>query len=167
MAGSPVSMRTRALRTSLPALVFIVAVLLSAGASTARASGRHPSLSKLEGEIMCPTCHTTLDMSNSLEARRIEAFIRRRIAAGDSESEIKDKLVAQFGQAILAAPPDSGFGILAWWLPITAVLGGAAILGLSAWRWSRKPERAPGEAVPQRALPPELERLVDEELARF
>lgn len=116
---------------------------------------------------MCPTCHTTLDMSNSLEAKRIEAYISRRIAAGDSENQIKDKLVAQFGEVILAAPPDTGFGILAWWLPITGVLGGAAILGVSAWRWSRRDERPAAAEEPVPLLPTELEQRLDEELARF
>jgi cytochrome c-type biogenesis protein CcmH len=124
-------------------------------------------LAKLQGEIMCPTCHTTLDMSNSLEAKRIEAFISRRIAAGDSENQIKDNLVAQFGTAILAAPPDSGFGILAWWLPITGVLGGATILGVSAWHWSRRNEHPAAAEAPLPALPAELERQIDEELARL
>ena len=115
---------------------------------------------------MCPTCHTTLDMSNSLEAKRIEAFISRRIAAGASENQIKDELVAQFGEAILAAPPDRGLGILAWWLPIIGVLAGATVLGVGAWRWSRRPTRTPVER-PLPPLPPELERAIDEELARF
>lgn len=116
---------------------------------------------------MCPTCHTTLDMSTSLEAKRIEAFISRRIAAGDSESQIKDRLVAQFGEAILAAPPDRGFGILAWWLPIAGALGGAVIITVSAWSWSRRSDRTLTAETPTQALSPELERLVDEELARY
>lgn len=150
------------------ALAATLLLALTVGVSGALASEQHPTLAQMEGEIMCPTCHTTLDMSNSLEAKRIEAFISRRIAAGDSENQIKDKLVAQFGEAILAAPPDNGFGILAWWLPITGVLAGAAILGLSAWRWSRSSERRSASVEAQLpALPADLERQLDEELARY
>src|SRR5712691_7666061 len=43
--------------------------------------------------------------SDAPVARRIENYIRKRIAAGDTKSEIKAKLVAQFGPSILAAPP--------------------------------------------------------------
>jgi len=93
------------------------------GVGPARASEQHPTLLELEGEIMCPTCHTTLDQSNSLEAQRIEAFISHRINAGDTKSEIKDKLVAQFGEAILAAPPRRGWDLLVWWLPVAGVAG--------------------------------------------
>jgi cytochrome c-type biogenesis protein CcmH len=138
-------------------------VLALALAPAALASERHPTLSELEGEVMCPICNTTLDQSSSPAARQIEAVISRRIAAGDTKSEIKDRLVAEYGPQILAAPPKKGFDLLAWLLPIAGVLAGAAILGLLAWRWSRVREPAPRAA----RLDPALERRVDEELARF
>ena len=142
--------------------VLAVAVI----ASPALASERHPTLNELEGEVMCPTCHTTLDQSNAPIARRIEAYISGRIAAGDTKSEIEDKLVAQFGPAILAAPPRRGWDLLAWWLPIAGVSGGAAALAVGAWRWSHNRElvRAPAPTAP---LDPALERRLDEELAHF
>lgn len=114
---------------------------------------------------MCPTCHTTLDQSDAPAARRIERFIRARIAAGDTESEIEAKLVAQFGPAILAAPPRKGFGLLAWWLPIAGLAAAAVIVGIATWRWSRGSE--PPAAVTDEPLEPELERRLAEELARF
>jgi len=132
-------------------------------APAALASERHPTLSELEGEVMCPVCNTTLDQSSSPAARQIEAVISRRIAAGDTKSEIKDRLVAEYGPQILAAPPKEGFDLLAWLLPIGGALAGAATLGFLAWRWSRVREPAPRAA----RLDPALERRVDEELARF
>ena len=138
-------------------------VLALALAPAALASERHPTLSELEGEVMCPICNTTLDQSSSPAASQIEAFISRRIAAGDTKSEIKDRLVAEYGSQILAAPPKKGFDLLAWLLPIGGVLAGALVLGLLAWRWSAVREPAPHAA----RLDPALERRVDEELARF
>ena len=123
-----------------------------------------PTLADLEGEVMCPVCNTTLDQSSSPAARQIEAFIRARIAAGDSKSEIKDKLVAEYGPQILAAPPKKGFDLLAWLLPIVGLLGGALVLALLAWRWSHTREPGPPAAA---GLSPALERRVDEELARY
>ena len=64
-------------------IVRIVAVLVAALvlAGSAAAACVHPktSLASLEGQVMCPTCHTTLDQSNSASARRIEHFIQVRI----------------------------------------------------------------------------------------
>lgn len=154
-------------RSRTPLVLLATALLLLiVQTPTAVASERHPTLVELEAEVICPTCHTTLDQSNAPAARRIETFISRRIAAGDTKSEIKAKLVAQFGPGILAAPPRHGFDLLAWWLPIVGVLVGAAVLAAAAYRWSRV--RAPATvAAPPVPLDPELERRLDEELARF
>ena len=122
-----------------------------------------PSAADLEAELVCPVCETTLDQSDAPVAQRMKAFIRERIAAGDTGEEIKDALVAQFGPGVLATPPKSGFGLLAWLLPLGALVGGAIAVGLLVRAWSRR--RAPPAA--QAALSPELEERVDEELARF
>ena len=131
-------------------------------ASTATAAP--PNAADLEAELVCPVCETTLDQSNAPVAEKMKTFIRVRIAAGDSEAEIKDALVAEFGPGVLAEPPGGGFGLLAWLLPLGALLGGAVAVGLLIRAWSRR--AAPTELMDER-LDPELERLVDEELARF
>jgi cytochrome c-type biogenesis protein CcmH len=147
------------------ALTLTAALLLFLVAPQASASERHPTLAELEAEIICPTCHTTLDQSDSPIARRMKQFIAARIAAGDTKSEIRAKLVAQFGPAVLAAPPKHGFDLLAWLLPIVGILGGAAAIGLLAWRWSRARDSSPDALGP--SLGAELDRRVDEELRRF
>ena len=129
----------------------------------ALANERHSTLAELEGEVMCPVCGTTLDQSNAPAAQQIKRLIVARIAAGDTKGEIKDRLVAEYGREILAAPPREGLGLLAWWLPIVGVLGGAVVVGVGAWRWSRRREAEPAPAP----LDPALERRLDDELRRF
>ena len=144
----------------------LVVVVLALGlAAPALASDRHPTLGELEGEVMCPTCKTTLDQSSAPIADRIRQFITARIAAGDTKSEIKAKLVAQFGPAVLAEPSKHGFNLLAWVLPLVGIGLAAAALGLLAWRWTRS--REPVAAVARAPLDPDLDRRVDDELARF
>ena len=150
------------MRLAAAALVVVAAALFTS--AVAVASEQHPTLAELEGEVVCPTCHTTLDMSNSAVASRIRVFIRERIAAGDTKSEIKDELVAQFGPAVLAEPPKHGFDLLAWLLPIGGLLLGAAAVAWAAWRWSPR-AREPAAAGPP--LDPDAERRLDEELERF
>jgi cytochrome c-type biogenesis protein CcmH/NrfF len=151
-------------------LAAVVLAALVVGVPVALASEQHPSLNELEGQLMCPICDTPLSQSQSPPANRIRAFVVRRIRAGDTRSEIIDKLVAQFGPEIRAAPPASGFGLLAWLLPLVALEGGGAVVGVLAWRWSRTRERAAGSAPEQNGrapLDPELEHRLDQELARF
>jgi cytochrome c-type biogenesis protein CcmH len=142
------------------ALIVLAALLV---VPVARASERHPTLAELEGEVMCPVCGTTLDQSESPAAQQIKRLITARIAAGDTKSQIKARLVSEYGQAILAAPERKGFGLLAWWLPVAGILAAAAALGVGAWRWSRAREREPD--APQ--LDPALERRLDDELAHW
>ncbi|MGZ8686945.1 MAG: cytochrome c-type biogenesis protein [Gaiellaceae bacterium] len=144
-------------------LVAIAVALLLAATSAAHADSR-PNPADLEAEIVCPTCKTTLDQSSSPIAVRMKAFIRERIAAGDTAAEIKSQLVDQFGPAVLAEPPKRGFDLLAWLLPIGALAVGAVAVGALAWSWSRRQEST--ESAPT-VLDPELERRVDAELARF
>jgi cytochrome c-type biogenesis protein CcmH len=154
--------------TRLAVLAALFAALVCAG--TAAASESHPTLAEMEKEIICPTCHTTLELSNAPIADRIRSFIRARIAAGDTKSEIKSKLVAEFGEAVLASPPKKGFNLLAWVLPLAGIALAAVALGFLARRWSRaRPESQPADqSVNGRApLDPELERRLEDELARF
>jgi cytochrome c-type biogenesis protein CcmH len=152
------------------ALVVLLAALVI-GVPAALASEQHPTLHELEGQLMCPTCGTPLDMSEAPAANRIRAFITARIRAGDTRSEIMDKLVAQFGPEIRAAPPASGFGLLAWLLPLVALVGGGVVIGFYAWRWSHSREPAPVGGAPEQngraPLDPDVERRLEEELARF
>ena len=147
--------------------VLVLGLVALAVAAPVLASERHPTLAELEKELICPTCHTTLDQSDSPIARRMKAFILERIRAGDTKSEIKRKLVDEFGVAVLAEPPKSGFHLLAWLLPLVGGAGAAALVGVLAWRWSRARPPAAARPQPVSDLSPELERRLDEELVRF
>ena len=146
--------------------LLLVAVVALALAAPALASERHPTLNELEGQVMCPTCHVTLDMSDSPIAQRMKTYIKRWIAQGDTKSQIERKLVANFGEGVLASPPRHGFGLVAWVLPIAGILLGAGALGFGAWKWSSGRAPAPVAAAGP-PLDPALERRLDEELRRF
>jgi cytochrome c-type biogenesis protein CcmH len=150
------------------ALVLLVALAFPAAAL---GSEEHPTLRELEGELMCPTCETTLELSNAPAADQIRRFVRARIAAGDTKSEIEDKLVAEFGRGVLASPPKEGFDLLAWVLPLLALALGAAAIGLLVVRWSRRREPEPPLEEPSANgrpdLDPALEKRLEEELARY
>ena len=146
----------------------VVALMLPATASAAC-----PELRSLEGELMCPTCGTTLELSNAPAANQIRRFVCERAAAGDSKGEIKDKLVADFGSGVLASPPKEGFDLLAWVLPLLAAGAGAAVLAGLVVRWSRRREPEPtleessASANGRADLDPALEQRLEDELARF
>jgi cytochrome c-type biogenesis protein CcmH len=152
-------------------LLAVIALVTLLAAGCGGEDDATPTLAELETELICPTCQTTLELSNSPVAERMRVFIRERIAAGDTESEIKDALVADFGEGVLAAPPKQGFNLLAWVLPLAAGALAVAALAVALRRWSRARREEVAETSPSAngrpPLDPELERRVDEELARF
>jgi cytochrome c-type biogenesis protein CcmH len=153
--------------TRVLAIVGVLALVLVGAAA---ASEKRPTLEELERELICPTCSTTLAMSSSPIADRMRIFIRARIAAGDTKSEIKARLVDEFGEGVLAAPPARGFNVLAWALPMVFAAVAAIALALLARRWRREGDEPiePDPSTNGRApLDPQLERRLDEELARF
>jgi cytochrome c-type biogenesis protein CcmH len=97
--------------------------------------------------------------------------IRERIAAGDSVDQIDAVLIDNFGEEVLASPPKEGFNLLVWVLPLVGGAIAVAAVAVALRRWSRaRPETATEDAASVNGRPPldpELERRVDEELARF
>jgi cytochrome c-type biogenesis protein CcmH len=111
------------------------------------------SLPDIEDEVMCSICGTLLEESQSPQADRERELIRRLIVQGKDKEQIKDALVAEYGENVLATPGNSGFGLLAWLLPI-AGLGTALVL---LWLWLRRqPRRRPPPPEPD---PADVERL--------
>jgi cytochrome c-type biogenesis protein CcmH len=151
------------------AVLLLLAALVAPAA--ARASEEHPTLRELEGELMCPTCGTALELSNAPAANQIRRFVRARIAAGDTKSEIRDALVAEFGRGVLAAPPKEGFDLLAWVLPLAGLGIAAGAIALLVVRWSRRDRPEAGLEQPssngRAELDPALEQRLEDELARF
>ena len=139
-------------------VAFVVALLVAAAPAAAT-----PSPSDLEAEFVCPTCKTTLDQSDSPIARRMKQVIRNSLAEGKTEAQIRGRLVAQFGPAVVAEPPKKGFDLLAWLVPLGILAAGAVGVGAIAWGWRRRRADEP----PPAPLDPALERRVDAELERF
>jgi cytochrome c-type biogenesis protein CcmH len=145
----------------------LVALIAVAALAPAAAAAERASQSEIESQVMCPVCGTLLELAESPQAQREKAFIARMIAAGRTEAEIKDALVAEYGDGVLALPRGSGFSLSAYLVPIVALLVAAAALAVGVRRWRRAggddPPPGPGPRGPSRE---ESERL-DADLARY
>ena len=89
--------------------------------------------------VMCPTCDTTLDQSNSPAAERMRTWIAVAVQQGWTAEEIRAGLVKEYGgdESILATPKAHGIGLAAWLVP--AVLAALALVGggFAIRRWRR------------------------------
>ena len=146
--------------------VFAVAVLLLAGAApVAPGAEQRASLPDIEDEVMCPTCGVPLSHAFSPQAERQRAFIRAQITRGRSKEQIKQALVAEFGESVLAEPKDSGFELTAYLAPIGAVLIATLVLAMGMVRWRRR--RSEGAAPDIAALSPADQARLERELSRY
>ena len=116
-----------------------VVVLLGAlGGTPAAAACPRTSLADLEDEVMCPVCGTPLELATEApQAQREREYIQRLVNECRSKQQIKDALVAQFGDKVLAVPDDKGFDLAAYVVPAAAIALAAAAVGLAALRWRR------------------------------
>lgn len=150
------------------ARALLFALLALAALAPAAAAEQRASLTEIEKQVMCPICGTLLQLSESPQAQRERAFIERLIDEGRTEAQIKDALVAEYGDEVLALPPDSGFSLSAYVVPIAALLIAAIALALGVWRWRRAGGPKDGGGTPRAAGPSgeDADRL-DADLARY
>lgn len=146
-------------------LLAALAAALVLAAPAAAAPRHRTSLSDVEDEVMCVVCRIPLNVADAPEADRERALIRTLIARGETKGQIKDELVAQYGERVLATPATSGFDLTAWLVPGLLVLAGLGVLALTVPRWRRAAAGRPTAGGP--ALDPADARRLDEELARF
>jgi cytochrome c-type biogenesis protein CcmH len=145
-------------------------LLLVAVASTllapAAAAEQPASLNEIEKQVMCPVCGTLLQLAESPQAQRERAFINRLIAEGRSEEQVKDALVAEYGDEVLALPPRSGFSLSAYLVPIIAFLVAAVALAAGILRWRRGGPGGGPTSAGEGPSDEDSERL-DADLARY
>lgn len=126
---------------------------------------------EISTQIMSPYCPgVTLHDCPSTEADKMRERIRAMAAAGKSEDEIMEELVAQYGESIRAVPSADGGGITAWVFPgIVALVGsGFAVTLARRWTRAREDERAREDLEARRALretSPEQRERLEAELA--
>ncbi len=133
--------RSRTLHlVSAVALVVVAAVALTIGSGVGRSSPRTLAqrAASLESEIRCPQCQDlSVAQSNASSAIAVRHQISQMLAAGATDAEIKQSLVARYTLSILLVPPVSGLGALVWFLPLVAVVLALGALGVLFWRRQR------------------------------
>lgn len=91
----------------------------------------------LSRDLRCVQCQSeSIDDSNAAIARDLRLLVRERLLAGDSDAEVKDYLVARYGEFVLLSPPLHGANWLLWLAGPLMLLGG---VGIAAVTLRRKP----------------------------
>jgi cytochrome c-type biogenesis protein CcmH len=167
--GSAVAVRALLVAAAIVSALTLTA--LAAASSATAAPVARTSLSDVEDEVMCPSCHEPLALAQSPQAIAERNFIRTLIAEGQTKAQIKQALVGQYGTSVLARPPARGFNLTVYVLPPALLLAGIALLVITLPRWrARSRSRAASPAESPRAAPaPTAEdaRRLEEDLTRY
>jgi cytochrome c-type biogenesis protein CcmH len=149
------------------ALLPLVLVMLAFACTQAGAVTPRTTLPLIERQVMCATCKIPLNVAESPQANRERVFIRQLIAEGQTEAQIKNALVAQYGPAALGLPSAKGFNLAAYLVPIAVVLVLLTLLGvlLPSWRRHARAQAASTSSAPELSVS-DAARL-DADLERF
>jgi cytochrome c-type biogenesis protein CcmH len=123
----------------------LLSVLLALAVAPAAMAQDCPktTLGDIEDEVMCPVCGTPLGLaSEAPQAQRERAYIERLIERCKSKDEIKQALVAEFGDSVLALPGDQGDDdlgdVLVYAVPALGILLAAGGIAFAVVRWRRR-----------------------------
>ena len=118
-------------------LVLLVCVALLAMAGFAQSSGGQDQRAHdLFNEIRCPVCSgQAISESDVPVSVSLRQYVETRIAAGDSDAQIKQSLVERYGQDILFEPVLAPSTLPLWLAP----LGALVLLMGAIWYVSGRP----------------------------
>ena len=119
----------------------------------------------LSRELRCMVCQNqSIDDSEAPLARDLRLLVRERIAAGDSDAQVLDFLVARYGEFVLLKPRVEPHTLLLWLLPPLALAGGGVALWINGRRRSKSAAAGDGSTIKLTAdEEARLQRLIAEE----
>ena len=104
-------------------------------------------------ELRCLVCQNeSIDDSDADLAHDLRVLVRQRVTAGDSDEQVKQYIVARYGNYVLLKPPFDAETYLLWFGPLVLLLGGAAAATLYYRRAARVAETAPLSAEESRRV---------------
>jgi len=152
------------MRGRLGAAVLLVALSLSAAHAVQPDEvmadpAKETRARDLSRELRCMVCQNqSIDDSEAPLARDLRLLVRERIAAGDSDSQVIDFLVARYGEFVLLKPRVERQTLLLWAVPPLVLIAGAIALWMQARRLAT-------QAGAQPALTPDEEKRLSKLMA--
>jgi cytochrome c-type biogenesis protein CcmH len=124
------------------AILALVLVLFAAGLASAVEPNemlKDPVLEAraraISQEIRCLVCQNqSIDDSSADLAHDLRVIVRERLSAGDSDQQVKNYLVARYGDFVLLNPPFRMKTLILWGGPSALLLLGISIIALAARR---------------------------------
>lgn len=112
----------------------------------------------ITSELRCMVCQNeSIDDSNAPLAKDLRVLVRERIVAGDTDLQVKEFLLARYGEFVLLRPLFTWRNAILWLAPFGILLIGAVVIFAKS-RDKRRPEVTPLSAAEKA----ELERVLSQ-----
>ncbi len=93
---------------------------------------------KIARSLRCLVCQNqSIEDSNADLAADLRRIVRERVAAGDTDDEVRAYIVARYGDWVLLKPPFKAKTYLLWFGPFLLILAG----GIGVWLYYRRREQ--------------------------
>ncbi len=93
------------------------------------------------GQILLECNHVGCPMSDGMRAE-----LRTAVASGKTDKLVYAGFISKYGPTVMAAPVFEGFNILAWTMPVAALLFGTAGAALLIHTWKQRVARQAPQA---------------------
>jgi cytochrome c-type biogenesis protein CcmH len=121
-------------------LAAVVVVALVIGTTDRKPATAEERARHIGNTVMCPACSgESVSNSQAPVAVNIRRQIAARVAAGETDQQIRDALANAYGERVIMTPPRSGIAGLVWVLPVAALVAALAGLALAFRRWRTTP----------------------------
>lgn len=131
-----------------------LATILATGAASSASAQETPRAKALSKRVlcMCGGCEDSAGLCNHPggtfsgpceTARGMQKDLDAHVARNESDDQILQALVEQYGPTVLVEPPKKGFDLLAWIMPVAVPLLALVLVWEVVRRWRHKAMLAP------------------------
>ena len=118
-------------------------------------------------QLYCPVCENTpLDVCPTQACAQWRDLIRLKLSQGESEEQIKQYFVENYGARVLNEPPRTGLNWLAYIVPPVVILLGVVFVFRALKAWNKPATAAPAAESAPEALPEDYVTRLEEEVKK-
>ena len=118
---------TAKIRLAFPPVLALLFLLITLPLA-AQSAVSDDEVNAVAEDLYCPVCENTpLDVCATQACADWRELIREKLSLGQSEADIQDYFVDQYGEGVLATPQASGFNLIVWVFPVLAVVLGGTL----------------------------------------
>ena len=146
-------------------LLSLVICLVLINLSPLTALGSSQEATEIQQMLICPSSADlgiTVYNNPDSTSEAIKQEIDKKLAAGETKDQVMNDFVAQYGPAILAAPPKKGLGLVAWIIPPVFIVFGFVVMFLIIKRNKRNYVNSDFKVNPD-----EIDPELDKEILRY